>query len=254
LSIGHAAAFFDGAKRLRKGERARFLSLACSRDQSKIALEYTRSYYTDIEPLAGMVSRQTKDGFELTNSTEIVLGTNDYRNVRGPAIARAVLSECAFYKSEDSATPDIETYRAILPAMSTIDNAMLLAISSPHAKAGLLWTKFCGTTARTMMMSCSSERRRSNNPTIDHRIIEKALAEDFDAANAEWNAVFREGISGLIGSEVMRRCIVPGRTILQPDPKHSYVCFLDGARPNLGHWFQTQTADHGNATDRQSRR
>jgi hypothetical protein len=57
LSVGHSAAFFDGGKKLRRGERARFLSLACSRDQSRIALEYTRSYYTEIKPLAGMVSR-----------------------------------------------------------------------------------------------------------------------------------------------------------------------------------------------------
>jgi hypothetical protein len=49
----------------------------------------------------------------------IVIGTNDYRGVRGSAIARCILSECAFYKSEDSAAPDIETYRAIMPAMST---------------------------------------------------------------------------------------------------------------------------------------
>jgi hypothetical protein len=53
LSVGHSAAFFDGGKKLRRGERARFLSLACSRDQSRIALEYTRSYYTEIKPLAG---------------------------------------------------------------------------------------------------------------------------------------------------------------------------------------------------------
>ena len=117
--------------------------MACSRDQSRIALEYTRSYYTEIKPLAGMVSRTTRDGLELSNSTVIVIGTNDYRGVRGSAIARCILSECAFYKSEDSAAPDIETYRAIMPAMSTIDDAMLIGISSPHAKSGLLYQKFC---------------------------------------------------------------------------------------------------------------
>ena len=51
--------------------------------KSRIALEYRRSYYTEIKPLAGMVSRATRDGLELSNSTEIVIGTNDYRGVRG---------------------------------------------------------------------------------------------------------------------------------------------------------------------------
>ena len=230
LSVGHSAAFFDGGKKLRRGERARFLSLACSRDQSRIALEYTRSYYTEIKPLAGMVSRTTRDGLELSNSTEIVIGTNDYRGVRGSAIARCILSECAFYKSEDLAAPDIETYRAIMPAMSTIDGAMLIGISSPHAKSGLLYQKFCEHYGRNdddvlFIRAPTIEL----NPTIDRRIIEKALADDFDAASAEWNAVFREGVSGLIGSEAIRRVIVPGRTVLQPDREQTYVCFVDGA-------------------------
>jgi hypothetical protein len=141
LEVGYGAAFFDGANKLRRGERARFLSLACSRDQSRIGLEYTRAYFEGIKPLAGMITRTTRDGLELNNATEVVLGTNDYRGVRGAAIARAVLSEVAFYKSEDSAAPDVETYRALVPAMATIDDCMLLGISSPHAKSGLLWTK-----------------------------------------------------------------------------------------------------------------
>jgi hypothetical protein len=36
-------------------------------------------------------------------------------------------------------------------------------------------------------------------------------------------------VSGLIGSEAIRRVIVPGRTVLQPDREQTYVCFVDGA-------------------------
>jgi hypothetical protein len=45
----------------------------------------------------------------------------------------------------------------------------------------------------------------------------------------EFHPVFREGVSGLIGSEAIRRVIVPGRTVLQPDREQTYVCFVDGA-------------------------
>lgn len=86
--------------------------------------------------------------------------------------------ECAFYRSEDSAAPDVETYRAILPAMSTIDDAMLLGISSPHAKSGLLWQKFCEHYGKNdddaLFIKAPTV---ALNPTIDLRIIEKALAK-----------------------------------------------------------------------------
>ncbi len=237
LSTGHAAAFFDGDKKLRRGERALFLSLACSRDQGRIALEYTRSYFgkDGIRPLQAMIERETRDGLELSNATEIAVGTNDFRGVRGRAIARAILSEVAFYKSDDSATPDIETYRAILPAMSTIDDAMLLGISSPHAKSGLLWQKFCEHYGRNdedvLFIKAPTIEL---NPTVDRRLIEKAIAEDPDAANAEWNALFREGVSGLIGSEALRRVIVPDRKARKPERGQSYVCFVDGASGVVG--------------------
>lgn len=215
----HSAAFFNGAAKLRRGERALCLSLACDRDQARIIVDYTRAYFTDIPPLAGLVDGEmTRDSWRLLNATEIACGTNNYRSVRGRPILTVSLDECAFYKSEDSATPDVETYRALMPGLATIDDAMLIAISSPHAKSGLLYQKYVehyGRDSDDVLFVRAPTT--ALNPTIDHRIIEKALAEDFDAANAEWNAVFREGISGLIGSEVMRRCIVPGRTILQPD-------------------------------------
>jgi hypothetical protein len=114
--------------------------------------------------------------------------------------------------------------------MATIDDAMLLGISSPHAKNGLLWQKFCehyGKDDEDVLFIRAPTVEL--NPTIDPRIIEKALGEDYDAANAEWNAVFREGVSGLIGSEAIRRVIVPGRMVLAPEAGQSYVCFLDGA-------------------------
>jgi hypothetical protein len=40
-----AAAMFAGQARLRPGERALLMCLACDRDQSRIVLNYTRSYF-----------------------------------------------------------------------------------------------------------------------------------------------------------------------------------------------------------------
>jgi hypothetical protein len=59
------AAMFDGAARLRPGERPVVLCLATDRDQAKIIFGYTQSYFQDIPLLAGLVQRETASGLEL---------------------------------------------------------------------------------------------------------------------------------------------------------------------------------------------
>src|SRR5438874_907019 len=59
LITAHVATFFDHRDRLRPGERVLCAALACDRDQARIVLNYTRSYFTDIPPLAAMIQRET---------------------------------------------------------------------------------------------------------------------------------------------------------------------------------------------------
>jgi hypothetical protein len=63
----HAAAFFDQGHRLRPGERALVMCLACDRSQAQVVAGYIRSYFSKIPPLAAMVTRETGDGLELNN-------------------------------------------------------------------------------------------------------------------------------------------------------------------------------------------
>jgi hypothetical protein len=41
-----------------------------------------------------------------------------------------IFDECAYWRDETSATPDIEVYNAILPGLTTLPGAMLIGISS----------------------------------------------------------------------------------------------------------------------------
>src|SRR5579864_8889156 len=81
---------------LRPGERATILCLACDRDQAGIVHRYVVSYFEQVPLLKAMVTRETADGLELLNNVDIVVGTNDYRAVRGKALACAILDEAAF--------------------------------------------------------------------------------------------------------------------------------------------------------------
>jgi hypothetical protein len=45
-------------------------------------------------------------------------------------------------QDERTARPDVETYRAVLPSLMTLPGAMLVGISTPHKKSGLLFERY----------------------------------------------------------------------------------------------------------------
>jgi hypothetical protein len=177
LIAAHSAVMFSQQNKLRPGERAAVLCLACDRDQSKIVLNYARSFFAQVPALKANVRRETADGFELKNGIDVVVGTNSFRSTRGRTILCAILDEVAFYRSETSSAPDVETYRALLPGMATLRGR----------KSGLLYTKFKKHYGRddgdVLVVKAPTT---ALNPTIHQAIVDAALQEDPAAARAEW--------------------------------------------------------------------
>ena len=138
----HLAAMFEAGGRLRPGERALVACLAVDKDQAKIILNYTRSYFTDLPLLQGLVTRETATGFELANGVDVAIVTNSYRATRGRPILCAILDECAFYRDEESANPDVEVMRALEPGLASLPTSMVIGISTAYRKKGLLYSKF----------------------------------------------------------------------------------------------------------------
>ena len=137
------AALFDQQDRLRPGERAQVVCLACDRDQAKIVLNYIRSYFTEIPALKTMVVRETATGFELNNGVDVTVATGSFRSVRGRPIILVTLDQAAFMRSETSASPDTELYAALRPALLTIPGSRIVIISSPYRKTGLVCPSRC---------------------------------------------------------------------------------------------------------------
>jgi hypothetical protein len=229
LITAHAAMFFQAGGRLRPGERVLCAALACDREQAKIVLGYTRSYFTDIPPLAAMIRRETRDGFELDNNVDVSISTNSFRNVRRRPILCAVLDECSFYRDETSSNPDEELYRALKPGMATLsDDAMLIGISTPYRKSGLLFKKFrehYGKGSDDVLVIRAPSLLL--NPTLDQGIIAAALEEDPQAAEAEWNAVWRSDIESYVSPEAVDAVVVRGRYELPPVSGMAYSAFVD---------------------------
>ena len=89
-----------------------------------------------------MIVRETRNGFDLNNDVSISITTNSFRQVRGQTVVLSIFDECAFWKDETSVKPDVETYRAVKPSLATLPGSMLVAISSPYRKSGLLYDKW----------------------------------------------------------------------------------------------------------------
>lgn len=230
LITAHAAALFDGEALLRKGERAACLCLAADKDQAKILLGYVRSYFTEVPLLANMVTRETATGFELSNGVDVAIVTNNFRAVRGRTILCAVPDEVAFYRDENSAAPDIETYRALLPGMATLPGAMLVGISTPYKRSGLLfdkWRKHFGNDGdEILVIQAPSEVM---NPVIDKAMIAAAYEEDPIAAAAEYGAQFRSDIESFLPLETVEACVERGVTVRPPKAGVAYLGFADAA-------------------------
>jgi len=65
------------------------------------------------------------------------------------------------------------------------------------------------------------------NPTIRHELIEKALAEDPQAARAEYEADWREDIAAFLPSEAVEAVVIPGRFELPKVAGLDYRAFID---------------------------
>jgi hypothetical protein len=216
--------------RLRPGDMASVLCIATDRDQAKIISRYTQSYFTAIDELSAKVKRETAIGLELDNAAEIVIATNSYRQARGRAVLLALLDECAFYRDETSASPDIEVYRAILPGLATIPESMLVAFSSPYRKAGLLyekWKTHFGQSDDSVLVIQAESRQL--NPTLDPQIVANAMKADPAAAMAEWLGQFRDDIGGYVSIELIESAVDLGVLVRPPREGILYSGFIDAA-------------------------
>lgn len=94
---------------------------------------YAHALLTRIPMLAELIERETAEAIDLTNGVTVEIMAASFRSVRGYTLIAALCDEIAFWRSDDSANPDVEIIAALRPAIATIPSAMLLCASSPYA-------------------------------------------------------------------------------------------------------------------------
>lgn len=228
-----AIASFIGAietHRLAPGEVGFVLLLAPSKPQAAIALEYIKGFLQASPVLRQQIESVTDEEIRLKNN--IVIGThaNSFRTIRGRTLIAAIFDESAFWRSDESATPDIETYRAVLPAL-VASGGMLIGISTGYRKLGLLYQKhkeFFGVINDDVLVVNGSTEQF--NPSFDKARIARAKKADPEAAVSEWEGGFRNDISTFLDDELIDAAIVIGRPLeLPPLPRLDYKCFVDAS-------------------------
>ena len=234
---------------LAHGETGVVLVLAASQDQARVVFNYCVGFLKASPVLAREIINSTTTEIRLHNGNVIAVHANSFRTFRGRTVIAAIFDEVAMWRDAESALPDVETYRAVVPALATTQG-MLIGISSPYRKTGLLFEKhrhhFGQNDPRVLVVQGAS---RQFNPTIDEA-LGPCGRERPRSARAEWDR--RVSLRHQLRSSTRRRLervvdysrpleIPPRQGINLPnafiDPsggRHDAFCLAIGHREGLG--------------------
>ena len=177
-----------------------------------------------------MVARETEHELDLKSGVSIVVGTANYRAVRGRTVVCAVLDEVGVWKSETTMAPDIETYSALTPALARIPGSMLIGISTPFRRRGLLyerWQKYYRKNDPNVLVVAGASPLF--NPKVPQSLIDEELARDPERAGAEWLAEWRSDLSDFLDRGLIDAAVVSGVVVRPPQRGFDYVAFCDSA-------------------------
>jgi hypothetical protein len=210
------------------GETVRVLVIAVSKDQARIIRDYCEAILESRPGLQRLVEASDNESITLTNGVTIQCVANSFRSIRGPTVVCAIFEELAFWRSDNSANPDLEVLRAVRPSMLTVPGALLLGISSPYARRGLLYQKYRThygkDTSRVLVWKAPTQ---TMNPAVDERVIAEAYDDDPIAAAAEYGAEFRTDIESFVARDAVEAVISRGVREREPMPGMRYFAFVD---------------------------
>ena len=216
--------------RLAFGEQGMVLVLAASQAQAKTVFGYCLGFLQASPVLRQELVGTTRSEIRLRNGVTIAIHSNSFRSIRGRTLLAVIFDEVAFWRSEDSAMPDVETYTAVLPALATT-NGLLVGISTPYRKLGLLHQKHrdhFGQDDPDVLVVQGTHAQF--NPTLSESTIAAQRQADPQGAVSEWDAEFRSDISTFLSDELIEASINYGRPLeLPPQSGVTYKAFVDAS-------------------------
>jgi ribosomal protein S27AE len=218
----------DYSSVLAPGETGVVLILASDRKQARVIFSYVKALIEGAAALRKMIVNITKESIELANHIRIEIHTSSFRSVRGYSIVACLCDELAFWQADDGSNPAGEVLKAVRPGMSSIPGAILLGLSSPYAKRGVLFDlfkKYYGSAEAPVLLWRAPTI--AMNSTISEQTITTSRELDPAAARSEWDAEFRDDLEAFIPLEVVEARTITGRYELPPSSGLSYSAFVD---------------------------
>jgi hypothetical protein len=215
------------------GETAQFVVVSASKQQAKAVKRYFLGLLRTRPELAAMIVGETDESVSLSNGIDLVVLAGNYRTVRSGTIISSLIDEAAFLRNEEdgSSNTDEELVGALLPGMATIDDAMLMVLSSPYREQGILFDAYrehFGNDASDDVLVVQADTR-SLNPTIKQSVIDRLYAKDPAKAASEYGAAFRTDLADFIPRAVVEACVSPGVELRAPVPGRVYAAHVDPA-------------------------
>jgi hypothetical protein len=216
--------------RLAPGEVGFVLLLAASRSQASVALSYVVGFLNASPILRQQVESVTANEIRLAGNIVIGVHTNSYRTIRGRSLLAVVGDETSFWRDDSSASPDVETYRACIPALAAT-GGIWVGISTGYRKIGLLyqkWRDHFGQNGDDVLVIQGGTQ--TFNPTLSPAVIAKAKSSDPEASESEWNGGFRNDISAFLDDAAIDAAIDHSRPVeLPPRSGIAYQAFSDAS-------------------------
>ncbi|APX95086.1 hypothetical protein BWR19_17090 [Halomonas sp. 1513] len=247
----YETAFRDWTGIASKGELIVGALVAADRRQAGQALRYLRGGIEASAMLRGMVVKDTSEGIELSNGTELAVMTASHRSIRGRSFACLVADELCHWRT-DGESPDAEILRAAEPALSLTDGLML-GISTPHARQGVMYSRwkrhYRKADAPALVVQAPSRRL---NPRLPQSVVDEAMAEDEPSARAEYYSTWRDDVASYVSRDVLEALVTPGITERPPHPAHRFRAFVDvsSGRSDAFCWAVAHTEDGTDIFDR----
>jgi hypothetical protein len=156
--------------------------------------------------------------------------TNNFRTLRGRTLLAVIGDETSFWRDDSSASPDVETFRACVPALAAA-GGIWVGISTGYRKMGLLYQKwrdhFGQSSDDVLVVQGATE---NFNPILNRAVIDKAKAADPEASESEWMGGWRDDIAAFLDDALVDAAIDPARPQeLPPRRDLNYVAFCDAS-------------------------
>lgn len=214
---------------LRRGERATIPIIAQDKEIAGETLATLLALVTGTPALRAELQRETAGLVLFKNRVQVQVKACNFRATRGLHIPVAILDEIGVWNVE-GVNPDRAVVESLRPAMATFPRRRLVKLSSPWAKAGILWDDFergWGTEdTRTLLWKAPTWYM---NPTIPADYFVAEHDRDPDIARREYGAEFSEPIDAFLPWQSIKDAVDEKVVERSPNKDRQYRVAVDVA-------------------------